>query len=318
MVRRRQSLNTTARHPIDDEPQHDEPQWRPGGSPAQTDTHYHPLTPRGASTALAAATAEHSANLAPSPFANGGTGRGAVGLGGAKKGKASQRSDSVALSQAEGGTFHAPLLDTHHAHSPRFATSFPPARISMASIMRNWTNKRSLLVIFLSLIFFTLILSPSKQRKEVFTKAGHALEQSWDKAEDYWSDVRKLKGAEIPLPPPPPPPPMRPSPPSTDPFPGQQAQDVEPHSISLPPMHAGSTVKEASILEAVRKKPTLHADKERTTRCTSNGGVVVDWKGQKRPVVQYAIMIDAGSTGSRVHVYKVSRRARLGELRSLT
>ncbi|UZJ51043.1 hypothetical protein CBS101457_000363 [Exobasidium rhododendri] len=179
----------------------------------------------------------------------------------------------------------------------------------MTSFFRSWVNKRVLLVLVCAFLFFTIILSPTKQRTEVLTKANQAWEQGWDKAEDYWDEVRKAKDTSAekglePLPPALPTNPMIPAAPTEDSVLGKVEEDKEPHIISIPPMHAGEVIKEDSILEAVRKKPALHADKEKTTRCTTNEETVVDWKGERRPVVQYAIMIDAGSTGSRVHVYK--------------
>lgn len=51
------------------------------------------------------------------------------------------------------------------------------------------------------------------------------------------------------------------------------------------------------------RRPIPHADSARTTRCES-ASPVFDAKGNRRPLVQYAIMMDAGSTGSRIHIYK--------------
>lgn len=46
-----------------------------------------------------------------------------------------------------------------------------------------------------------------------------------------------------------------------------------------------------------------HEDPSLTNRCSS-AMPVYDAQGNRRPLVQYAIMMDAGSTGSRIHVYK--------------
>ncbi|SPO20228.1 related to GDA1 - guanosine diphosphatase [Ustilago trichophora] len=56
--------------------------------------------------------------------------------------------------------------------------------------------------------------------------------------------------------------------------------------------------------DTVRQKPALHPDPSKTTRCDGSGSRPLDHKGNPRPLVQYALMIDAGSTGSRIHVYR--------------
>ncbi|KAL9934250.1 hypothetical protein V8E36_006706 [Tilletia maclaganii] len=59
----------------------------------------------------------------------------------------------------------------------------------------------------------------------------------------------------------------------------------------------------AALFSDLRPRPTLHRDPLKTTRCDDNAGVK-DAHGRQRPLVQYALMIDAGSTGSRIHIYK--------------
>lgn len=64
-----------------------------------------------------------------------------------------------------------------------------------------------------------------------------------------------------------------------------------------------------------RRPPAAHPLPDKTLRCDSSVPKL-DKNGIPRPLVQYALMIDAGSTGSRIHVYKFNNCGDSPELES--
>lgn len=80
--------------------------------------------------------------------------------------------------------------------------------------------------------------------------------------------------------------------------------DIYWSNLSLPLPHLSLHGETPLDLEsAARTPPTPHMLPDKTSRCDT-ATPKVDKHGAVRPLVQYAMMIDAGSTGSRIHIYK--------------
>ncbi|PWN49768.1 hypothetical protein IE53DRAFT_317051 [Violaceomyces palustris] len=189
---------------------------------------------------------------------------------------------SIDLDRSENGSYLLGNLDHLSSLSSSSNTSVPPpppsppspplTRNTMAFPTRGWLTKKSflLLTILVASIWF---LAPSDTRhglvNYVNNKAGQVLEKA------PWP--RPSNPAAVA------------NPPFDMPIPFQDWKSQ--HNDAADPT------------TSVRSKPKLHTDPTRTTRCEIASGLT-DSKGLMRPLVQYAIMIDAGSTGSRIHVYK--------------
>lgn len=256
---------------------------------------------------LASTRKAHSPSRQPGKVAKGrftnGFGLKPVGGGGTRP---SKRNDSVSLNQAEGGAFLSGVdgdrSDDEFLDSSAIEYTQPSAKKPLPSTMtmltRAFKGRKFLLILLIMAIGCIIILGPTERRKKVVDKAESAwdkglnsAEEVIDKAGDLWTDMRKGKyGTDNRKPP--------------DSVNFRPEPDMDPHKIEIPPMQVGNVKDEASILDAVRQMPTVHSDKSRTTRCESNNNAVLDVHKKARPTVQYAIMIDAGSTGSRVHVYR--------------
>lgn len=89
----------------------------------------------------------------------------------------------------------------------------------------------------------------------------------------------------------------------------EKAVEFVPH---LPYLHSEAAL---DLEGSARHLPLAHADPSRTTRCNSSAGIT-DRAGVQRPLVQYAMMMDAGSTGSRIHIYKFNYCSAMPELES--
>ncbi|KAN0061967.1 Guanosine-diphosphatase [Thecaphora frezii] len=181
---------------------------------------------------------------------------------------------SLDLSRSEAGSFlgqsNLDLDDVSYPPPHRSATASGSSKLTMP------LGTKRLVFFLLTAACLIWLLGPAQRRQDVTSyvndKAGQVLDKTpWRRPNlDVANDATDMPGI------------ARPPPPATSPSPT------------------------AANMASTRERPQLHPDPLKTTRCdeATRQAKPLDIKGNVRPLIQYAIMIDAGSTGSRVHVYK--------------
>ncbi|EPQ26456.1 uncharacterized protein PFL1_06104 [Pseudozyma flocculosa PF-1] len=201
---------------------------------------------------------------------------------------------SLDLSNSEHGAFLGQTNLDDLDDPPSSSSAYPPPS-SAASLGRTASRRSRMPLGPKRLAFFLLaavglvwLLGPTQRRQDVTTYVNDKAGQVLDKTP--WRRPGNLGLAN-------------------------DATDMPPPNSPgfVPPASSSSSSAQPG---AVRERPPLHPDPLKTTRCDESSRLAKphDAKGNVRPLVQYAVMIDAGSTGSRVHVYKFNYCSNAPEL----